>query len=136
MALQKTRLGTNEDGTPQYHYQGEHLVYTGPHIEGEVTLADGSKVDVTELYVEAESPAHALQISDAIGKHFAKIGHPVHAATATAPEVPFFHTPSSVTHDKDGKPSAKFTDAVVEHVPDGKDSKPEAVMARVTRKAV
>lgn len=66
MALTVTRLGTNEDGTPQYHYHSDgHVVITGP-ATGEVTLADGSVVDVTAPVIEADSPEHAVAIADAI----------------------------------------------------------------------
>lgn len=65
MALQKTRLGTNEDGTPAFHYRGEHVVITGS-ASGVVVLADGTEVDVTDAVVEADSVEHAQQIATAI----------------------------------------------------------------------
>lgn len=67
MALQRIRLGTNEDGSPQWHYIGDHVVITGA-ASGEVTLPDGTKVDVTDAVIEAESPEHAQQIADAIAE--------------------------------------------------------------------
>lgn len=70
MALTKTRLGTNEDGTPHYHYSGEHVVLTGAASSGEVTLADGSKVDVTDAVVAAKDPEHAQAIAEAIAVAF------------------------------------------------------------------
>lgn len=70
MALTKIRLGTNEDGTPLYHYSGEHVVLTGPQSSGEVRLADGSTVDVTDAVVEAKSPKHAEAIAKAIAQAF------------------------------------------------------------------
>lgn len=66
MALQKIRLGTNDDGTPLYHYASDgHVILTGP-ATGIVTLPDGSTVDVTDAVVEADSPEHAQAIADAI----------------------------------------------------------------------
>lgn len=133
--MQKTRLGTNADGTPQYHYHapGEHLVYTGPNISGPVTLADGSEVDVTDLFVVADSPEHALAISDAVGKHFADNGHPAHVAE-NGEQLPFVHTPAAVSHTKGGQPAPAFADAVHAAVPAGADSSPEAVLASLKKK--
>lgn len=69
MALIKTRLGTNEDGTPLFHYSGEHVVITGA-ATGSVELPDGSTVDVTDAVIEADSPEHAQEIADAIAATF------------------------------------------------------------------
>ena len=66
MALTKIRLGTNEDGSPQWHYISDGpVVLTGP-IRGSVTLPDGTVVDVTDEVVEAASDAQAAAIGAAI----------------------------------------------------------------------
>lgn len=108
--MQKIRLGTNPDGSPQYHFiaePDEHVVITGPYINGDVTLPDGTVVDVTDMAIVADSPQQALAISDAIGERFAAEGHPRHE-----PDVPFVATPSSVSHTPDGEPSEAFTKAI------------------------
>ena len=66
MSLQKIRLGTNEDGTPQYHYISDGAVVLTGAATGTVTLPDGTEVDVTDTVVEAKSPEHAEQIAAAI----------------------------------------------------------------------
>lgn len=75
MALQKIRLGTNEDGTPLYHYHHPdgHVVITPTDMSGLVTLADGSQVDVTDRVIAADSPEHALAIHDAIAARLAPV---------------------------------------------------------------
>lgn len=70
MAVEKIRLGTNEDGTPHFLYRGDHVVLTGTAV-GDVSLPDGSTVDVTEPVVEAASPEHAQQIAEAINASLA-----------------------------------------------------------------
>lgn len=133
--MDKIRLGTNEDGSPHYlyHAPGEHLVYTGPNISGPVTLADGSEVDVTELFVVADTPEHALAISDAVGKHFADNGHPGHVGD-NGEQLPFVHTPAAVSHSKAGQPAPAFADAVHTAVPAGADSSPQAVLDSLKKK--
>lgn len=81
MGLQKIRLGTNEDGTPQWLYSNDdpkaHLVITGP-ITGDVTLKDGTTVNVTDAVIEVKSEKQALAVSDAIGQRYVEEGHPSH----------------------------------------------------------
>lgn len=69
-----TCLAANPEGQRHIFADG-HLVLTGP-IVGQVMLTDGSTIDVTPEFVEAESLEHAAEISHAIGKHWGKHGHP------------------------------------------------------------
>jgi hypothetical protein len=128
MALQKINVGTNEDGSPRWQYVNPdgHLVITGP-ITGEVTLADGSTVNVTPDVIEADSPEHALAVSDAIGRHYETYSHPLHDG-----DQPFTLTPSEVTHESDGTPSAAFASTVEAHIVAGKDSSPQGVLAALS----
>lgn len=89
MALTKTHLGRNEDGSPRFHYQhdgakGTAVVITGP-IYGEVTLPDGTTYDVTDDAIEVPAK-HAEQVAAAIGDRHEAEGHPKHDA-----ETPFVH---------------------------------------------
>jgi hypothetical protein len=86
MALEKIRLGTNEDGTPHYLYRSDGpVVVTGP-ITGRVSTADGTEYDVSEAVIEVASVEHAGHVSHAIGRRHEAEGHPLHAA-----EDPFVH---------------------------------------------
>lgn len=127
MTIHRTRLGTNEDGSPQYHIYSDDptkaIVLTGPYIEGDVSLPDGTTVDVTPLFIEVE-PEQALAVSDAIGKRFEEEGHPLLDAAT-----PFVHTPSDLTHGPDGQPAPAFAEAVESAVPPTGDSSPTGVMA-------
>jgi hypothetical protein len=127
--ITKTRLGTNEDGTPLFHYHSDgHVVLTGP-ISGTVTTEDGTTYDIGPDLIEVASPQHALEVSDLIGQRHEADGHPLHND-----ENPFVHTPSALTHNTDGTPSAAFADKVHEHVPAGKDSSPLGVIAALQTK--
>jgi hypothetical protein len=89
MALQKFNIGTNEDGTPRFHFEHDgdpatRVVYTGP-ISGKVTLPDGTEYDVTDHFIEV-APGHEGLVSCAIGKRHEAEGHPLHD-----PEIPFTH---------------------------------------------
>jgi len=85
VAIQKTRLGTNADGTPHFHYASDgHVVLTGP-ISGEVTTTDGTTYDVTEAAVEVH-PDHAAEVAGLVGDRYAADGHPAHDETT-----PFVH---------------------------------------------
>lgn len=110
--MQKIRSGTNADGSPHYLYvadEGEHLVVTGPYITGEVTLADGTVVDVNDPVIVVDSPAQALAVSDAIGERFAAEGHPTHDG-----DEPFVATPSALTHDATtGEVKEAFVDTLL-----------------------
>lgn len=95
MAIQKIRLGTNEDGTPLYHYHCDGpVVFTGP-ITGSVTLPDGRVLDVTEPFVAVEDEAEALLVADAIGARHVEEGHPLFVADPTTPNDGFTYTPST-----------------------------------------
>lgn len=92
MPLSKVNVGTNEDGSPRYHFthdgdENEAVIYTGPHISGQVTLPDGSQVDVTDHYIAVPKKQHDAVVN-AIGDHHEKHGHPLHRA-----EAPFKHIP-------------------------------------------
>lgn len=91
--MKKIRLGTNEDGTPLYHYEaepGESVVFTGP-ISGTVELPDGTTVDVTDPFIGVADEATALAVSDAIGERHVAEGHPLFADEPHD----FVHVPSS-----------------------------------------
>lgn len=124
MTVIKTRLGTNEDGTPLYHYHSDGpLVMTGP-VTGQVRLPDGTVYDVSEPFIEV-APGHELALSDAIAERHVRDGHPRHDA-----EHPFVHTPSTLTHDG----STRFADAVHDHVVAIQDSAPGAIIAELSAK--
>lgn len=128
MALQKIRLGDNEDGTPHYFYRQTDpsvpVIVTGP-ISGTVTLPDGTVYDVTDAVIEV-APGHELHVSDAIGARHVAEGHPRSDS--------FVHVPSSLTHDADGSPSPEFAEAVHSLAPAGKDSSPQAVIDHLAKK--
>lgn len=64
----------------------EFAVITGP-IVGEVTLPDGSTLDVSDPVVYCESEEAAKQIAAAIGESYAANGHPTDPTfTYTPPE--------------------------------------------------
>lgn len=122
-----TYAGRNDDGSPHYNIKadpGEHVVLTGP-IVGPVEV-DGKTLDVSAPFVVAESPAHALAISDAIGKRYETEGHPQADG--------FVHTPSKLTHDKNGNPKDTFTAAVDAQAKAGADSSPQGVIDALTKK--
>jgi hypothetical protein len=80
MTLIKTRLGTNEDGTPLYHYAQDDptksVVVTGP-ISGTVTLPGGATIDVTDAVIEVDTEAEALAVAEAIAVRHVAEGHPM-----------------------------------------------------------
>lgn len=51
--------------------EGEHVVMTGTHMKGTVTLPGGEQVDVTDEFVVARDAVHAAEIAHAIGQHWA-----------------------------------------------------------------
>lgn len=126
----KTRLGTNEDGSPHYHYAADALVYTGPNISGTavVTHPDGTEFeyDVSDLYTEV-FPGHELPLAEAVAQRFLDEGHPSHDA-----DVPFVATPVDLTHDGEGSPRASFAKLVEAQAAAGKDSSPQGVIAAAT----
>lgn len=94
--MKKIRLGTNEDGSPLYHYEaekGESVVFTGP-ITGTVDLPNGKSVDVTEPFIGVSDDKTALAVSDAIGKRHEAEGHPLFVNDPLADNNGFVHTPS------------------------------------------
>jgi hypothetical protein len=96
VTLHKTRLGTNEDGSPQWHYHEDDpskgLVYVGPNINGTVQVEGLGTVDVNELIVSVPKGSE-LALSDAVGQKFVDEGHPSHDG-----DVPFEFVPSSESH--------------------------------------
>ena len=54
--------------------EGEHVVLTGP-ITGDVTLPDGTKVDVSAPVIAVDSPERAAEVAHAIGQHWAEPGN-------------------------------------------------------------
>lgn len=76
MSLTVTKVGTNEDGTPLYHYQSDgHVVFTGP-VTGPVTTADGTTYEVSPAVIEVASPEHAVEVADLIAQRHMTDGHP------------------------------------------------------------
>lgn len=70
---------TYDPDTGTNHFKSDgHVVYVGPHITGHVTLADGTRVNVTPHVVEAESPEHAAEIAHEVAKRLQNEGHPLH----------------------------------------------------------
>lgn len=60
--------GTNPDGTPHllYHAPGEHVVITPHEVSGNVTLPDGTEVNVTNRVIVVESQEVAVEVAAAI----------------------------------------------------------------------
>lgn len=84
--MDKINVGTNDDGTPRHHYQGEHVVYVGRAINGTV-LVGGSEVSLADDFVEADSPEHAEEIAHAVAELLVAEGHPTDPGfTYDAPE--------------------------------------------------
>lgn len=54
-----------------------HAVLTGP-IKTDLTLSDGTVVDVRPELVFVDSPEQARELADLIGEHYAANGHPDH----------------------------------------------------------
>jgi len=77
MAITKTFLGLNEDGSPHFHYScpDGHVVFTGPAY-GPVTTSDGTVYDVSEQVIEVASPEHAGEVAHLIGVIHEENGHP------------------------------------------------------------
>lgn len=89
MTLTKTNIGTNDDGTPRYHFHSDgHVVYSGP-ITGHVETADGTRYDVSDHFVEVH-PGHADEVAHLIGERYAAEGHPRHTDGT-----PFVHEPKA-----------------------------------------
>lgn len=66
-------IGTNDDGTPRLLYQGEpgeHILITPAYAAGEVTLPDGSSVDVTAHALAFSSEEQAQAVATAIETAF------------------------------------------------------------------
>jgi hypothetical protein len=70
---------------------GQHAVLTGP-IRADVTLADGTVVDVRPDVVYVDSPEQAAEVAFLIGEHYARRGHPM-----LDDDMVFVHEPTSVT---------------------------------------
>jgi 5-methylcytosine-specific restriction endonuclease McrA len=64
VAITKTYVGLNPDGTPHFHYQSDgHVVVTGNKVFGMVTLPDGTEYDVSDHVIEVASPEHAEEVA-------------------------------------------------------------------------
>ncbi|HYS41926.1 MAG TPA: hypothetical protein VEO01_40430 [Pseudonocardiaceae bacterium] len=67
MAITKTYLGLNPDGSPHFHYESDgYVVVTGP-VYGSVTTEDGTDYDVSEAVIEVH-PDHAAEVADLIAQ--------------------------------------------------------------------
>jgi hypothetical protein len=87
MAITKTFLRLNDDGSPHFHYASDgHVVVTGPAY-GPVTTSDGTPYDVSEQVIEVASPEHAGEANHLIGLIHEERGHPDHKDGT-----PFVHT--------------------------------------------
>jgi hypothetical protein len=85
MAVTKTYVGLNPDGTPHFLYESDgHVLITGP-IYGTVQTEDGTTYDVSDQVIEID-PAHAGDLAHKIGVYHEEHGHPAHAA-----DNPFVH---------------------------------------------
>jgi len=94
MAIAKTYLGRNPDGSPHFWYEaepGDHVVMTGP-IYGSIATADGTEYDVNEPLILARLE-HLGEISHAISVRHEAEGHPEHGSPgSTDPDnPPFMH---------------------------------------------
>ena len=81
MALTKTYLGDNPDGTPHFNVTSDsknpHFLLTGPDSVGVLHTDDGTAYDVTPSVIEVGSEKHAQQLAGAIDKHLRTRGlHP------------------------------------------------------------
>lgn len=77
MALTRTAIGTQPDGSLLYHYASDGpVVITGP-IRGLVTTSDGTAYDVSDAVVEVH-PDHVDEVAALIGERYAAEGHPAH----------------------------------------------------------
>jgi len=86
VAITKTYLDQNPDGTPHFGYESDgHVVITGKAY-GPVTCPDGTVYDVSEQVIEVASPEHAGEVAHLIGVMHEERGHPDHA-----PGDPFTH---------------------------------------------
>lgn len=72
MALQITR---DTHGNITHVQSDKHVVITGP-VSGVMELSDGTKVNVTDPFVEVETEDHAAELADLIGRKHAHDGHP------------------------------------------------------------
>lgn len=136
MAVRKEYVGLNEDGSPHFAYisddPNDHLVVTGP-IYG-VVHVDGEAIDVSENVIAVDSHAKALKVADAIGERHQTEGHSSFLKDPLVPDNGFVHIPTSVSHDKDGKVTAAFAEAVrTVAVPAG-GSHPQAVLDHLNSK--
>lgn len=61
--------------TPPSIVSDKHVVLTGP-IQGTVTMADGTVVDVSPVAVELTSEEHAAEVAHLVGLRYAVEGHP------------------------------------------------------------
>jgi hypothetical protein len=87
VAITKTYIGQNGDGTPRFHYASDgHVVVTGPAY-GPVTTPDGTVYDVSDQVIEVASPEHAGEVAHLIGALHEERGHPDHPD----PAAPFAH---------------------------------------------
>ncbi len=67
MAITKTYLGLNPDGSPHFRYESDgHVVVTGP-VYGSVTTGDGTDYDVSDAVIEV-APDHAAEVADLIAQ--------------------------------------------------------------------
>lgn len=93
MTLQITR---DENGRITHIHSDGHVVLTGP-IRGNLTLADGTMVDVTPPVVEVAGPEQAAEINTLIGQHWEATGHPDDVEwdeeTQTLIQRPFVYVP-------------------------------------------
>ena len=90
MAITKTYLGRNPDGSPHYHYQSDgHVMVTGK-VYGVFTVPDGTDYDVSDAVIEVD-PKHAGHLSHLIGISHEDNGHPDYGDPQHPEHVPYVH---------------------------------------------
>lgn len=98
---------TYDPDTGKNHFKSDgHVVYVGPHIEGHVTLSDGTRVNVTPHVVEVESPEHAAEVAHEVARRLENEGHPLHDD-----ETPFAYTPPGEQDQPASAPPAQSAPA-------------------------
>lgn len=70
---------------------GQHAVLVGP-IRTDLTLSDGTVVDVRPDVVYVDTPEQAAEVAFLVGEHYARRGHPGHDDGD-----PFVHEPTPIT---------------------------------------
>lgn len=108
MALTRTVIGTNDDGSVRYHnawtpLEGEstiHVIQTGP-VAGSVQLDDGTVYDVTPEHIQV-SELDGGRHAKAVDFHIAKMHEASGALTRQAHGDDWTGSPASIAGDESG----------------------------------